>query len=61
MTYEDIPPLDKIRPGDQFTHAHLPPDSPEQEPEWYPCETFIGRRVADIQRYSSVRFRRPKA
>ena len=54
--YRELHPLERIEEGDEFTWKHHHDDTEE---DWYPCESFIGRTPASIQRVSNVLFRRP--
>jgi hypothetical protein len=54
MRYRELGPLDKIVLGDEFSWKNKFDDGEE---DWYPCETFVGRRIKDIR--SNVSFRRP--
>lgn len=56
--YRPLEPLEHIEPGDEFSWKIHFDDGAD---DWYPCESFVGRRVESITRSSNVTFRRPLA
>jgi hypothetical protein len=54
--YKELAAVEKIQAGDEFSWKRHFDDT---EDDWYPVETFVGRRVGDIQKRSNVTFRRP--
>ena len=60
ITYREIKPLERIEQGDEFTWIALYDAAvvSDKEPEWYPCETFVGSRVEQLSKRANLKFRR---